>query len=90
MQKLCRITVPGLSLTRDFTAARRRLLAEFPDIQEVIATTAPGTLLVLCAGPADVDAWLHTLRSLATREMRKTGRLRRWRGGGMTGDDSAA
>lgn len=47
MQKLCRITVPGLSVKRDFTVARRRLMAEFPDIQEVIATTAPGPLLAL-------------------------------------------
>jgi hypothetical protein len=90
MQKLCRITVPGLSVKRDFTAARRRLLAEFPDIQEVVATTAPETLLVLCAGREDVDAWLDILRPLATRELRKTVRLRRWRGGGSTGDDSVA
>ncbi len=90
MQKLCRITVPGLSVKRDFTAARQRLLAQFPDIQEVIATTAPETLLVLCAGREDVDGWLDTLRCLATRELSKTGRLRRWRGRGMTGDDSAA
>jgi hypothetical protein len=89
MQKLW-ITVPGLSVKRDFTAARRRLLAEFPDIQEVIATTAPGTLLVLSCGPEDVDAWLDTLDSLATRELRKTGRLWRRRGGGLTGGDSAA
>jgi hypothetical protein len=89
MQKLW-ITVPGLSIKRDFTAARRRLLVEFPDIQEVIATTAPGTLLVLSCGPEDVDAWLDTLDSLATRELRKTGGLRRWQGGGLTGDDSAA
>jgi hypothetical protein len=87
MQKLYRITVPGLSVKRDFTAARRRLLGEFPDIQEVIATTAPGTLLVLCGGSEDVDAWLDTLTSQAAR---KTGRLRRWRGGGSRGDDSAA
>jgi hypothetical protein len=47
MQKLCRITVPGLSVKRDFTAARRRLMAEFPDIHEVIAMTSPATLLAL-------------------------------------------
>jgi hypothetical protein len=90
MQTLCRITVPGLSVKRDFTAARQRLLAQFPDIQEVIATTAPGTLLVLSCDSEDVDAWLDTLSSLTTRELRKTGRLRRWRGGGLTGDDSPA
>jgi hypothetical protein len=90
MQKLCRITVPGLSVRRDFTTARRRLLAEFPDIQDVVATTAPGTLLVLSSGCEDVEAWLDTLDSLAIREVPKTGRLRRRRGGGLTGDDSAA
>jgi hypothetical protein len=72
MQKLCRITVPGMSVKLDFTAARRRLLGEFPDIQEVTATTAPGTLRVLSCGPEDIDAWLYTLSSLATRQLRKT------------------
>jgi hypothetical protein len=60
-QRLCRVTIPGLSIKRDFTAARRRLLAEFSDIDEVIATTAPGTLLVASSGPEDVDAWLDVL-----------------------------
>jgi len=90
MQKLCRITVPGLVVKRDFTAARRRLLAEFPDIEEVIATTAPGTLLVLSCGAEDVNAWLDTLEPLTNHEARKTVKLRRWRDGGLTGDDSAA
>lgn len=90
MQKLCMITIPGLSVKRDFTAARRRLLAEFPDIHEVIATTAPGTLLVLSSGSEDVDAWLDTLDSLASRRVPETARLRRWRGRGLRGDDSAA
>lgn len=90
MQRLCRITVPGLSVKRDFTAARRRLLASFPEIQEVIATTAPGTLVVLSCGPEDVNGWLDTLDSLAIGELPSTGRLRRRRGGRPTGDDSAA
>jgi hypothetical protein len=90
LQRLWRITVPGLSVQRDLTAARRRLLAAFPDIQEVIATTAPGTLLVLSCGPEDVNAWLDTLDSLTIREAPRTGRLRRRRCGGPTGDDSAA
>jgi hypothetical protein len=90
MQKLCRITIPGLVVKRDFTAARRRLLAEFPGIEEVIATTAPGTLLVLFFGPEDLHAWLGTLDSLAGSEARKTVRLRRWQDGGLAGHDSAA
>jgi len=82
MQKLCRITVPGLSVKRDFTAARRRLLAEFPDIQEVVATTAPETLLVLCAGCEDVAAWLDTLRppgDTQAAQDRQAPALARWR-----------
>jgi hypothetical protein len=90
MQRLCRITVPGLSVKRDFTAARRRLLAEFPAIQEVIATTAPGTLLVLSCGPEDVEGWLDTLDVLTIPEVRRTRGLLRRRGGGRTGDDYAA
>jgi hypothetical protein len=90
MPQLCRITVPGLSVKRDFTAARRRLLAEFPEIQEVIATTAPGTLVVLSRGPEKVDRWLQTLDPLTIRERPRTGRLRRRRGGEPDGGDPAA
>jgi hypothetical protein len=90
MQTLCRLTVPGLSIKQDFTDARRRLLAAFPDIQEVLATTAPGTLIVVSAGPEDVEAWLRTLDPLTIRQVpRARGRRRRW-GGGRTSDDSAA
>jgi len=47
------ITIPGLSVKRDFTAARQCLLADFPNVHEVIATTAAATLLVLYSGPED-------------------------------------
>jgi hypothetical protein len=90
MQRLCRITVPGLSVKRDFTAARLRLLDDFPNIHEVIATTAPSTLLVLSSGPEDVDAWLDALDSAATRRVTATGRLLSRRSGSSGGDDSAA
>jgi hypothetical protein len=90
IQRLCRIAVPGLSVKRDFTAARRRLLAAFPAIQEVIATTAPGTLLVLSCGPEDVDGWLDTLEVLTIREVHRSRGLLRRRGRGSTKDDSAA
>jgi len=88
-QKLCRITVPGLSVKRDFTAAREQLLAGFPDIDEVIATTAPGTLLVLSSGDEDVNAWLDVLLDLPTsRQGRPPARLPLWTSG--RGGDSAA
>jgi hypothetical protein len=59
MQRLCRLTVPGLSIKSDFTAAHRTLLADFPNVHEVVATTAPGTLLVLYSGPDEANAWCN-------------------------------
>jgi hypothetical protein len=91
MERICRITIPGLSVGRDFEAARRRLLADFPGVHEVVATTAPSTLLVLYSGPGEADAWLDALLdSLPPREVRETSRLRGWRDGRRRGDDSAA
>jgi hypothetical protein len=70
MQRLCRITVPGLSMKQDFKAARARLMSDFPTIEEVIATTAPGTLLILASDPIDVRGWQETIRSVNTAEAR--------------------
>jgi hypothetical protein len=41
MPKRYEITIPGLSMKDDFPAARRRLLAEFPRVVEVLAMTTP-------------------------------------------------
>jgi hypothetical protein len=90
MQRLCRITVPDLLVKRDFTAARQRLLADFPGIQQVVATTAPGTLLVLYSGREDVDAWREVLESITTGQEKPAGRLIRRRGWSRRGDDFAA
>jgi hypothetical protein len=75
MQRLCRITVPGLSMKQDFEAARARLMRDFPTIEEVIATTAPETLLILASDPVDVRAWQETIRSVSTAGAR-SGRFR--------------
>jgi hypothetical protein len=89
MQRLCRITVPGLSVKRDFTAARERLLAAFPDVEEVIATTAPGTLLVLSSGIDDLDGWLDVLHDPGPRgQAHAPTRSLPWRPG--RGGDAAA
>ena len=86
-----RITVPGLSVKRDFRAARHCLLADFPDVHEVIATTAVATLLVLYSGPEDPDAWVQALRDLVAGHcMRATSRPLTRRAGSFEGDDSAA
>lgn len=102
MQRHCKITVPGLSMNRDFTAARERLMAEFPNVHDVVATTAPATLLVLYSGREEVDSWLDALRHPVTRshgaatggvQSCRGGRRRRnrssWRGS-LGGDDFAA
>jgi hypothetical protein len=64
----------------DFAAARARLLNDFPDVQEVVATTAPSTLLVLYRGDDQVDAWLDALLdTIAARRPRPIRRLLVWR-----------
>jgi hypothetical protein len=89
MQRLCRITVPGLGKS-DFTAARERLLTDFPNVAEVVATMTPETLLVVYSGRDESGAWYSTLLdSIATRQG-ITRRLPRWRDGRLGGGDPAA
>jgi len=64
MPRTCRITVSGLDLTTDFGRARGRLLASFPRIEDVVATTSPGTLLVVYSGRSNADAWVETLHGM--------------------------
>jgi|GEM_PF-3214285 len=91
MQLYYRITVPGLTVKRDFTAARECLLADFPNVHEVIATTAAATLLVLYSGPDDPDAWAETLRDLvAGRRVKATSGPVSLCPESLAGDDSAA
>ena len=89
MQRHCRITVPGLSVEH-FSAARRRLLADFPGVHEVVATTAPATVLVLYSGSEDADAWRVALLESVVTRVQSTRRPLSWRGQSMGGDDSAA
>ena len=91
MQSICRISVPGLRVERDFEDARERLLTGFPDIREVIATTAPATLLVLYAGAPEVDSWLDVLLdSVQASRARAMGRLPAWSAQRPGGNDAAA
>lgn len=91
MQRHYRITVPGLSVKRHFTAARQRLLTDFPNVHEIIATTAAATLLVVYSVQEDPDAWIETLRELvAGGRVMATSRPRRQCAESGEGDDSAA
>jgi hypothetical protein len=70
MQKLYEITIPGLSMKADFAAVRHRLLADFPNVLEILAMTTPDTALVVYLGEHEIDAWLDALSdSVATRRI---------------------
>jgi hypothetical protein len=56
--RLCMITVPGLQVKLDCAAVHDRLLDDFPQISDVLATTIPETLLIAYDGDDDIDAWL--------------------------------
>ena len=90
MQRLYKLTVPGLSIKTDFTAARQRLLADFRNVHEVVATTAPATLLVVHSGPDEAEAWCNALLDSIATPVRTRRRLLRWRGERLWGGDSAA
>jgi hypothetical protein len=91
MQRPCRITVPALSIESDFTAARERILSDFPNVHEVVATTAPGTLLLVYTGADEADAWYSALLdSIATRHVSTRRRIPRWRGEELAGGDASA
>jgi hypothetical protein len=76
------LTVPWLEVKSDWRAAHDRLLDDFPEVTEVLATTMPATLLIVHEGDADVDAWLATVSEAILSR-----RLRSPRGAGCMGAD---
>jgi hypothetical protein len=56
--RLYMITVPGLQVRLDWAAVHDRLLGDFPQMSDVLATTIPETLLIGYEGEDDIDAWL--------------------------------
>ncbi len=58
MPRLCMITVPGLQVKLDWAAVHDRLLDDFPQVTDVLATTIAETLLILYEGDGDIDGWL--------------------------------
>ena len=58
MPQLYMLTLPGLDVKSDWRAVHDRLLDDFDEIEDVLATTMAGTLLILYRGAPDVDGWL--------------------------------
>jgi hypothetical protein len=56
--RLYMITVPGLQVKLDWAAVHDRLLDDFPQLMDVLATTIPETLLIVYEGDDHIDAWL--------------------------------
>jgi hypothetical protein len=61
MPRLYMLTVPELEVRTDWAAVHDRLLDDFPQVTDVLATTMASTLLIVYEGDADVDAWLDAL-----------------------------
>jgi hypothetical protein len=80
MQRLYEITVPGLSMRTDLPAIRRRLLAVFPRVVEVLAMTTPATVLVVYRGEDEIDAWCEELDDAVTARRERCTRRTRLRG----------
>ena len=62
MPDLCLITIPGLEVG-DWRVVHDRLLDEFPQVTDVLATTMKETILVVYEDAASGDAgrWLDTV-----------------------------
>jgi hypothetical protein len=70
MPRLCMLPVPGLRVKSDWAAVRERLLDDFPQVTDVLATTMAATLLVVYDGEADLDAWIHGItQAILTRRV---------------------
>jgi hypothetical protein len=77
MPRLYMLTVPGLNVASDWSPVHDRLLDEFPEITDVLATTMPATLLIVYEGGANVDAWLDGMSDgILSRRPSAAGALR--------------
>jgi hypothetical protein len=84
MPSLCLITVPGLEVSSDWPLVHDRLLDEFPEVTDVLATTMKETILVVHehSAPGDAGRWLDTVsETLLSRRRSHAGACRPARAG---------
>jgi hypothetical protein len=79
MPNLCLITVPGLKVSSDWRLVHDRLLDEFPEVTDVLATTIKETILVVYehAAPGDSGRWLDTVSETLLHRRKRNGTPRR-------------
>jgi hypothetical protein len=70
------LTLPGLDVKSDWSAVHDRLLDDFDEIEDVLATTMAGTLLILYGGNPDVDGWLDRVSEAVLSRQLSPGRRR--------------
>jgi hypothetical protein len=80
--RLFMFTVPGLDVASDWLNVHDRLLDDFPEVIDVLATTMPETLLIVYQGELNIDDWLAGMsagilgrRALAGRSPRRAAAL---------------
>jgi hypothetical protein len=72
--KLYSLTLPGLDVRCDWRAVHDRLLDDFPAVDDVLPTTAVGTVLIVYRGFAQVDGWLGSIdEAVLSRRLRTAG-----------------
>lgn len=76
MPQLYMLTLPGLDVRSDWGAVHDRLLDDFDEIEDVLATTMPGTLLILYGGDPEVDGWLDGVSEAVLSRRLSAGRRR--------------
>jgi hypothetical protein len=77
MPQLYMLTVPGLEVAPDWRAVHDRLLDDFAQIEDVLATTMAETLLIAYYGVPDVDGWLEGVtEAVLSRRLRAGWRAR--------------
>jgi hypothetical protein len=78
MPRLYMITVPGLEVKSDWRIVHDRLLDDFSNVEEVLPTTTPETLLIVYRGRANADEWLDDLSdAVLLRQLRANGKRTR-------------
>jgi len=75
MPRLCMITVPEFDVRSDWRLVHDRLVEDFPEVSDVLATTIAATVLVVYEGPDQSGAWLDSIvEAVRTRRCERLAR----------------